>query len=155
MASVSLRILLILEREICQIDTKDFCWPCWRRLVTVTSLVCMYSVYKKKWMCYIVAHKLTHWFCYHNLLIVISATTSTGSLFDLFELAFSQISLFLSISLSFPLSNAIQYMISWLSINDSTNTSVLILYLAKEKSETNHCWSQTVGWYYTTSCCRH
>lgn len=93
--------------------------------------------------------------CYHNLLIVISATTSTGSLFDLFELAFSQISLFLSISLSFPLSNAIQYMISWLSINDSTNTSVLLRYLADEKSETNHCWSQTVGWYYTTSCCRH
>lgn len=38
--------------------------------------------------------------CYHNLLIVISAPTSTGSLFDLFELAFSQISRFLSISLS-------------------------------------------------------
>lgn len=38
--------------------------------------------------------------CYHNLLIVISAHTSTGSLFDLFELAFSQISRFLSISLS-------------------------------------------------------
>lgn len=38
--------------------------------------------------------------CYHNLLIVISAPTSTGRLFDLFELAFSQISRFLSISLS-------------------------------------------------------
>lgn len=63
--------------------------------------------------------------CYHNLLIVISAPTSTGSLFDLFELAFSQISRFLSISLF--LTNAIQYMISWLSINDSTNTPVLLL----------------------------
>lgn len=38
--------------------------------------------------------------CYHNLLIVISAPTSTGSLFDLLELAFSKISRFLSISLS-------------------------------------------------------
>lgn len=70
--------------------------------------------------------------CYHNLLIVISAPTSTGSLFDLFELAFSQISRFLSLSLS--LTNAIQYMISWLSINDSTNTPVLLLYLTDEKS---------------------
>lgn len=74
--------------------------------------------------------------CYHNLLIVISAPTSTGSLFDLFELAFSQISRFLSISLflSLSLTNAIQYMISWLSINDSTNTPVLLLYLTDEKS---------------------
>lgn len=72
--------------------------------------------------------------CYHNLLIVISAPTSTGSLFDLFELAFSQISRFLSISLSLFLTNAKQYMISWLSINDSTNTPVLLLYLTDEKS---------------------
>lgn len=72
--------------------------------------------------------------CYHNLLIVIAAPTSTGSLFDLFELAFSQIYRFLSISL-FSLSIAIQYMISWLSINDSTNnTPVLLLYLTDEKS---------------------
>lgn len=69
--------------------------------------------------------------CYHNLLIVISAPTSIGSLF---ELAFSQISRFLSISLSLFLTNAIQYMISWLSINDSTNTPVLLLYLTDEKS---------------------
>lgn len=62
-------------------------------------IVCMYC--KNLWIRVESRRTQTHALnCYHNLLIVISAPTSTGSLFDLFELAFSQISRFLSISLS-------------------------------------------------------
>lgn len=60
-------------------------------------IVCMYCKNLWVWNLVTQTHALN---CYHNLLIVISAPTSTGSLFDLFELAFSQISRFLSLSLS-------------------------------------------------------
>lgn len=105
-------------------------------------IVCMYC--KNLWMWNLVAHKLTHW-------IVIITCWLLFLLPHLLEVYLICLNwpflkfLVFCLYLSLFLTNAIQYMISWLSINDSTNTPVLLLYLTDEKSWTNRCWIQNSG----------
>lgn len=105
-------------------------------------IVCMYC--KNLWMWNLVAHKLTHW-------IVIITCWLLFLLPHLLEVYLICLNwpflkfLVFCLYLSLFLTNAIQYMISWLSINDSTNTPALLLYLTDEKSWTDRCWIQNGG----------